>query len=32
MGPTPQGMAGLTISMTSFGLSKTFTGLIVRYS
>ena len=30
--PTPQGMAGLIISMTSFGLSKTFTGLVVRYS
>lgn len=25
-------MVGLMISMTSFGLSKTFTGLVVRYS
>ena len=29
---TPQGIAGLMISMTSFGLSKTFTGLAVRCS
>ena len=29
---TLQGMAGLIISMTGFGLSKTFTALVVRYS
>ena len=29
--PIPQGMAGLIISMTSFGLSKSFAGLVVRY-
>jgi len=29
--PTLQGMAGLAISMTSFGFSKTFSGLVVRY-